>query len=416
MKKPLNTTVLVGCSKGFASRLALELNGLDAIIEATFPDGPSAVDGLLLTLAARRTFLVHVKTEADLPALRVLADTFGGQPILALVEGGADDALLAGAYRQGACQIVPLPLNRDVFQLAMRRVSAPLDDAGKRGMVVAIAGVTGGCGATAIAANLAYEAAHLREGQCLLVELSLPLGKLAHYFDIEPVRTTQDLFRTGSGERLELAAVAAAVARIEENFGILTGPYRDLTPMVVDPAQVARLVECTRRLADLVVLDVPCTLDTHYFEALTAADRIVLVCEQKIPSLHSLKLVCDALDRRRSLHSPSPPRVLVVNRYNPKTPGLSVAKLEEVLETTGFQTISNDFASMNATLDHGRPLRILAPRSRALADIHTLIASLFPELGPARGRTVGVPFFSRLSGRAGRPLATTGPTQPILRR
>jgi Flp pilus assembly CpaE family ATPase len=104
-------------------------------------------------------------------------------------------------------------------------------------------------------------------------------------------------------------------------------------------------------------------------------------------------VVCDVLDEMR----PVRPRVLVVNRYNPNIPGLSIKKLEEVLKTTGFQTIGNDYAAMNATIDHGRPLRAEAPKSRVLADIVALAQVLFPEIQRPTNGTVGGPFLSTLS-------------------
>lgn len=396
MKQKHLKGILIGLGNELAARLRIELDELDAPIEAEFPEIPSAIASLLLTLGETRVFLVHVTSADDLPALKRLADVFTGHPILALVDGEADRSLFLGVNRHGATQVVPLPLQRDDFQTAMQLVAQQYGGPRGKAEVLAVAGVTGGCGATAIASNLAYEVAHLRDRHCILVELSLQLGKLAHYFDVEPQLTTQDLFK--DVDQLHGQAVEQALTRIAENFSILPGPYKSLTPVSVNSDSIRRLVHCTRRLTNVVVLDIPCTLDDHYFEVLGTADRIVLVCEQKIPSLRSLKLVCEALDRQY----PVRPRIQVINRYNPKTPGLSVAKLEEVLKTTGFQTISNDFASMNATLNHGRPLRIEAPRSRALADIHALARVLFPEIGESTGRATGMPFFAHLSRRLGK--------------
>ena len=89
---------------------------------------------------------------------------------------------------------------------------------------------------------------------------------------------------------------------------------------------------------------------------------ILLIAEQKVPSC-SPQVVCEALDGI----DPVRPRLLVVNRYNPSIPGLSIKKLEDVLKTKGFRTIRNDYAAMNATIDHGR--RVEASKSRVLADI-----------------------------------------------
>lgn len=396
MKQKHLEGILVGFDGDLASRLRLEMDELNTRVEAEFPDIASTIANLVLSLSKTRVFLVRVSSADDLPALKRLADVFSGQPIVAVVDASADPSLYLGVNRHGAAQVVPLPIQRDDFQTAMHLVAQQFGGPRGKAEVLAVAGVTGGCGATAIASNLAYELSHLRECHCVLVELALNLGKLAQYFDVEPQVTTQDLFQDLAG--LHEAAVEDALTRISENFSILAGPYKNLVPTSVNTESVRRLVHITRRLTNVVVLDIPCTLDENYFEVLGTADRVILVCEQKIPSLRALKLVGDALDRQH----PVRPRIQVINRYNPKTPGLSVAKLEEVLKTKGFQTISNDFAAMNATLNHGRPLRIEAPRSKALADIHALANVLFPEVGQPEGRSNGTPFFSLSRGRAGR--------------
>jgi hypothetical protein len=174
---------------------------------------------------------------------------------------------------------------------------------------------------------------------------------------------------------------------------IVAGPYRTIAGLSMTPNDVKRVLFYARQLAGVVFLDVPCTMDDHYFQVLSAADRILLITEQKIPSLRSLRVVCDVLDEMKS----DRPRILVVNRYNPNIPGLSVKKLEEVLKTTGFRTISNDYAAMNATIDHGRPLRVEAPRSRVLADILALGRALFPDLNHDTNGAGGGPLLSTLS-------------------
>jgi Flp pilus assembly CpaE family ATPase len=46
------------------------------------------------------------------------------------------------------------------------------------------AGRSGGCGATTLAINLADEIAHGHGWRCILVDLSLRIGKVAAHFDI----------------------------------------------------------------------------------------------------------------------------------------------------------------------------------------------------------------------------------------
>jgi Flp pilus assembly CpaE family ATPase len=98
----------------------------------------------------------------------------------------------------------------------------------------------------------------------------------------------------------------------------------------------------------------------------------VLVGEQKIPSIRTLKLVCEALSR---IDGPGKLHI-VINRYDPRIPGFGVDRLKSLLEVDEITTVRNDYASVMASINHGRPLRKEAPRSPALADISQFVKSL----------------------------------------
>ena len=60
---------------------------------------------------------------------------------------------------------------------------------------------------------------------------------------------------------------------------------------------MARVVDTLKLIADVVVLDVPCTYDDIYFETLAAANQAILIGEQKLPSIRALKMVREAIGR-----------------------------------------------------------------------------------------------------------------------
>src|SRR5439155_2888497 len=124
--------------------------------------------------------------------------------------------------------------------------------------------------------------------------------------------------------------------------------------------------------SNVALFDVPCTYDDLYFETLMVADQVVLVGEQKIPSIRTLKLVCEALarvDGARKLH-------IIINRYDPRMPGFGAERLKTLLEVSNLMTICNDYAAVMASINHRRPLRQEAPRSPALADINKVVTTL----------------------------------------
>jgi len=295
---------------------------------------------------------------------------FVGHPVMALVDAMMDPSVLLGAMRSGASQVVALPIQPDDFKAAMECIAQQFGHTAAQNQAICVSGVTGGCGATALAVNLAYEVAAQHHQHVILSELSLQIGKLAAYLDVNPEHTTFDLLN--DGERLDPQMIQRALTRVADRFDVLAGEYRAITPVSATAAAVIRLVDYCRSLANVAIFDVPCTYDDLYFETLAIADQVVLVGEQKIPSIRTLKLVCEALSRidgARKLH-------IIINRYDARMPGFGADRLKALLEVEDLLTVCNDYASVMASINHGRPLRQEAPRSAALADINKVVQTL----------------------------------------
>jgi Flp pilus assembly CpaE family ATPase len=128
----------------------------------------------------------------------------------------------------------------------------------------------------------------------------------------------------------------------------------------------------------VLIVDVPWTGDEHFLQTLSRANHVVLVAEQNLPSLRSLRLVLDMLKRSNlTTVAGSLPVELVVNRYDTRSRDFPVERVKEVLETPELTTIANDYPSVNASVNRGVPLRVGAPRSKALTDIVGLTTKLF---------------------------------------
>ena len=402
---PLNA-ILVGCNEGASPQVRRELERQTVRIETECPDVAHLVkyermaadrperSALTWTGGAgrqpkRRLYVMHLKAPQDFRELQWLSSTLAGQPILALMEGADEKMTVIQAMREGASQVVMLPLESDDFEAALNRIAQQFRTSASEAKVFAVSGINGGCGATTVAINLAYEMAHLHQIHCLLAELSPQMGAFATYLNVQPQYTITDLFR--DLERQGAYAVQKALTHIADNLDILAGPHEAIDRSSVTVPEVMQLIECTRRLAEVVILDVPCTFDALYFETLAAADQIVLVAEQKVLSMRTLKLLRDALAR-----SPAPrPQHLVINRYDPKLPGLSVAELERLLDVPKMQTISNDGTAVNAALNHGRPLRLETPHSPVLADLDALARTLL-NIGAPTQAAKGSGLFGQL--------------------
>src|SRR5262245_58808998 len=215
--------VLVGLEPAARSAVGAALRGRGA--------EPAAVEGLADALRQAEAHLgeTHLFI-AQLPpdGLAHLTAAVPGQPVIALLPAGADVAALLAAQRAGAAQVVPLPLRGDDFAQALDRVLAQFAPPPRAAAVIAVCGVSGGCGSTTVALNLACElglgAAGAARGGCLLVELTRQMGTLASYLDVQPAVTTPELLADAS--RLSTQGIRQALTNVAPGLDVLVGPYQ----------------------------------------------------------------------------------------------------------------------------------------------------------------------------------------------
>jgi pilus assembly protein CpaE len=377
--------ILIGADDGELPHVRRELSNLSAHLEAEFRQPSDAIDALRKARGEKRLLLYRIGGPSDLDALGRLAAIFHGWPVIALVAGsdGARDVDLIAAMRAGAAQIIALPPCPHDFKAALDRVAVQFVYSARGSDVIAVAGATGGCGATTLAINLAFEAAHRHGTRCALVDLSLKMGVVATHLNIRPKSSILDLLR--DARRVDATLVQQVLVRVTDNFMVLPGPDGIVGAVSAAPLDVAHLLDVLRQLADVIIIDVPCTYDDLYFETLSTAAHAILVGEQKLPSVRALKLVRESL-------APNPGRQdhVVINRFEPRDKDFAADRLLKPLGVPHFATIARDDAPMQAAMLNGCVLRLVAPRSQALADIVALAGSLLHRReSPAAPPSVG---------------------------
>ncbi len=391
---PLNV-VVVGAGDALLPHLRRELANLNATVEAEFADVGAALQKLRPTRNEMRLFVAHVRTAEQLEGLRRLGGNFVGRPVLALVEPGHDVGLILTANRSGAAQVVPVPFLPTDFRAALECLGVQFGFGAGRCKVLAVSGATGGCGGTTLAINLAYEIAQQMGRPTVLVDLALRMGMVATYLDLEPRTTTHDLFR--NLDRLDAYMVQQALVKFSEGLDVLAGPHAAIASPDVTGREVLAFLDHVRKLAEVVVLDVPCTYSDMHFDVLTSVDEVVLVGEQKVPSVRALKLVRETLGRRQEAGN----QTVVINRYDPRVEGFTAKDLARVLEAPRFRTVANDYASVVAAVNHGRPLRLQNAQSPALENITELAGVLLQADGRAGGPARPSGVFRRVASALG---------------
>ena len=86
---------------------------------------------------------------------------------------------------------------------------------------------------------------------------------------------------------------------------------------------------------------------------------------------------------------------VVLNRYNPGMQGFTCEEIKEVLGVARVFPIVNDFHAVNLSVNKGRPLRQVAPKSPILADLNILMHEVMGLDHPV-SRTNGRGIFGRM--------------------
>ena len=394
--------VCVGLDRDVLSSLTPLLHARGGAPAVVCPDIDSAQGDAESHAAAAHLFVVQLAPGQDLARLANLTTRFPGQPLLALLPAGTDIPLVLATQRAGAAQVVTLPLREADFLQALDCLLLQFAPPPVEAHVLAVCGVSGGAGATTLALNLACEIAHAGakvRRNVLLVELARGMGTLATYLDITPNLTTHELVRDSN--HLSPAGVRRAITTVSPRLDVLVGPYEEITPGPVSSRNVFQLIELCRKLASVVILDVPCTLDDLQFETLTLADQVALVGVQSVSSIRTLEMVRDTLEREQGIQD----QILVLNRYEPTVPGFSAERIAQLLGVPVVFTVAND-PSVMAAQNHAKPLLVAAPHSPVIGDIRRLAARL-------AGSPTPTPPPDRLERSLSR---TSGPRPPRLLR
>jgi cellulose biosynthesis protein BcsQ len=185
-------------------------------------------------------------------------------------------------------------------------VAAPITPrrSGGPGQVFAVYSPRGGAGTSLLAATLASKIALNPELRVLLVDLDLQNGSQAFFFDVNEQRRcsvlglkplVDEILNRAEGDLGRVPAEAAAV--ISEDILLAKTFRRDNLHVLcalddpaaiddyVDPsAHMEALVQVLASSFDVVVLDLPNTVDAFTAPALFRSDRILVVTPEDVPS------------------------------------------------------------------------------------------------------------------------------------
>ena len=290
----------------------------------------------------------------------------------------SDPNYLRRAMMAGARDFLTKPFGGDELVAAIRRVhdkrpqhvaapvnqtatsipGAPTATGGADGHIVTVFSPKGGAGCTTIAINLAVSLAQ-RNFRTVIVDGSLQFGDIEVMLHMKPMTSILDL----CDESIELDSdlISSVVQLHRSGVNVLLAPPRPEMAEVVNEASIKKLLEALRANYDFIIVDTSSYLTGVSLAILDVADKIVLVTQQSLPSLKSIKRFFDLSD----VLDYAPGKAwLVVNRATKQ--GISVKNIGDALKQPVVVAVPDDMVASTAA-DQGVPLVSGATKKRPIS-------------------------------------------------
>lgn len=245
-------------------------------------------------------------------------------------------------------------------------------------MIYTIATQKGGTGKTTTAAVLAQAAAYTGK-KALAIDLD-PQGNLSYCL-------AADDARPGSYELLNGTPAADAIQSTPQGLDVIPASP-DLQTETSGPGSARRLQEALKPIKgkyDLIIIDTPATAGELQYNALQAADRLIIPLEADAYNLQSLAQITDAADQIRNSNPGLQIAGVLLTQYDPR-PVIN-RQLQEMLKDAAAAQAIPFLGSVRkaVAIKEAAALQLslfkYAPRSKPAADYMDIYNKLMEQEG-----------------------------------
>lgn len=223
------------------------------------------------------------------------------------------------------------------------------------GNVLSVFSPKGGAGASTIAINLAVSLSR-REFSTILIDGSLQFGDVEVMMQMKAMTSIADV--TDMGQELDADLISTVIQMHKSGVHVLLAPPKPEMADMVSEAGVKRLIETLKLTYDFIIIDTSSYLSEVTLALLDASDKIVLVAQQSLPSLKSIKRFFDLSE---ILDYPPNKAWLVVNRATKQR--VPIKSIADKLKHPVVAVIPDD-AIADMAADKGVPL-VIGPHAKS---------------------------------------------------
>lgn len=281
--------------------------------------------------------------------------------ILKMIRAGAQEYLLK-----------PLDSN-DLLEGLQKAGRLHIDRSSKKeplasGKIISVYNPIGGMGTTTIAVNLAAALAQ-KSNKVALVDLNFFSGDAAIFLDLNPKYTLSSL--TANVSRLDDNFLMSVMARHVSGVYLLSDPVDVDEAVGITPEQIGRILVFLKSIFEYVVIDTGGPL--HGINQLTFenSNKIIYNTILSLPALKNAHRYMVAMQK----HDVERSKIMIlVNRYLSRS-DIKIADAEKILGQKVFMTIPNEYSDVNDSINKGKPLVNLYPRSPVTKAIMNIAAT-----------------------------------------
>ena len=301
-----------------------------------------------------------------------LARAFPESAVLATGDGSSAEFVVQ-VLRAGAFEFVARPMRPDDLAAALAKLTRfrrPTPTTTERtARVTSVFSTKGGLGTTTVAINLAVCFAEQHHDTSLLVELDSRQSDVATFLDLRARYSIFDALE--NVERMDEAFLKGVLTRHASGLWVLPGPARiERTRLAADHVQAG--LDIMRREFDEIVLDLPHDMEPATIAALDLSDTVLFLTTLNVSAVRSSAAGLAALrhlgiDQRK---------VKVVVMREGSGEEVTPKHVQDALGCPVFWKTPNDYRTVVAAINAGKPVVTASPRSKFAKSLRQLADAL----------------------------------------
>lgn len=291
-----------------------------------------------------------------------------------VVSSQSDGQLILRAMRSGAREFLNSPLELDELMGALDRVASTGSSENRRaksGVIMTVAGASGGVGATSIAVNMAVSLAQNPERSVVLVDLDLSLGDADIFLDMMAEYTLLDVAQNIT--RLDLALLRKSLTKHSSGVYLLPRPVQIEDNNAVTESDLRKVLGLLKASFSHVIVDLSKSYNSLDMVAIEASTHALLLTQLDLPCLRNVVRLLASFERFDGVSE----RVkVIVNRAGLEKSQISHEKAEQTIGGEIFARIANSYSIISECRNNGLPLLEQAPKAAVTQQIFDLAEKL----------------------------------------